>query len=188
MKPERIQPGAPDYPPALLRGGASWTPPVMHVIGNAALLRQPLTALFCSTKCPGQVILNAFDRIAQLRDAGRAIVSGFHRPVEKECLGILLRGASPIVICPARSLDCFRIPSDWKRALDSNRLLLVSPFAPGTTRTTADLAQHRNEFVAALATEILILHATPGGRLELFARQLEQAGRSVFRLQELAKG
>jgi len=103
MQVERIPPNSPDYPPALLRGGANSTP-VLHVIGSAAPLRQPLTALFCSTKCPGAASLDAFDRIAQLRDAGRAIISGFHTPVEKECLRILLRGESPIVICPARSL------------------------------------------------------------------------------------
>jgi hypothetical protein len=31
MKPECLQPGSPDYPPAWLRGGASWIPPVIHV-------------------------------------------------------------------------------------------------------------------------------------------------------------
>jgi predicted Rossmann fold nucleotide-binding protein DprA/Smf involved in DNA uptake len=183
MQITRIPLGSPDYPSALLRssGSESGTPPVIHVIGEAALLRQPLTALFCSTKCPGQVILDAFDRIAQLRDAGRAVISGFHTPVEKECLRILLRGASPIVLCPARSLDRLRVPPDWKPALDAGRILLVSPFASGTTRMTAELAQRRNEFVTALATEILILHATLGGRLETLVRQLEQSGRRVRR-------
>jgi len=42
MKPERVQPGSPDYSPALLRGGASWTPPVIHVIGNAAHERRTM--------------------------------------------------------------------------------------------------------------------------------------------------
>jgi predicted Rossmann fold nucleotide-binding protein DprA/Smf involved in DNA uptake len=184
MQPERVQPGSPDYPLALRQGGAGWKPPIIHVIGNAALFRQPLTALFCSTKCPGRVILQAFQRIAQLRDAGCAIIGGFHTPVEKECLGILLRGSSPIIACPARSLDRFRVPSGWKPAIDAGRLLLVSPFAPGTMRMTADLARRRNEFVAALALEILILHATPRGRLESFLSHLEQSGRSVSRLHD----
>jgi hypothetical protein len=39
-----IQPGSPDYPAALLRSDAGWTPPVIQTIGNLALLRQPLTA------------------------------------------------------------------------------------------------------------------------------------------------
>jgi hypothetical protein len=42
MKPERVQPGSPDYPPALLRGGASSPPPFIHAIGNAAHDRRTL--------------------------------------------------------------------------------------------------------------------------------------------------
>jgi len=33
------------------------------------------------------------------------VISGFHTPAEKECLRILLRGAQPIIICPARSIE-----------------------------------------------------------------------------------
>lgn len=162
-------------------GGAC--PERLAAIGRFAILQQPLTALFCSTKCPGEVILRAFDQVAQLRDASRAVISGFHTPVEKECLAILLRGTSPIVICPARSLARYRVPSAWRPALAANRLLLLSPFADAQTRATAEMAQRRNEFVAALATEILVLHATPGGRLEMLLRKVEQGGRTVSRLQ-----
>ncbi len=63
---------------------------VIHALGNLALLRQPLTALFCSTQCSGQVILRAFDQVAQFRDTIRAVINGLHTPVEKECLGTLL--------------------------------------------------------------------------------------------------
>jgi predicted Rossmann fold nucleotide-binding protein DprA/Smf involved in DNA uptake len=161
----------------LLRGGSGCTPPVFHAQGNLALLRQPLTALFCSTKCPGEVILRAFDQVAQLRDAGRAVISGFHTPVEQECLTILLRGTSPIVICPARCLARYRVPSAWKPALTANRLLVLSPFADGQTRATADLAHRRNEFVAALASEVRVFHATPGGRLAMLIEQPAIASR-----------
>ena len=172
-----LEPHSPDYPPALLRGAADWTPPVIHALGKLALLRQPLTALFCSTQCPGDVILRAFDQVAQLRDTGRAVISGFHTPVEKECLAILLRGASPIVICPARSLEGFRVPADWKEPMGSGRLMVLSCFPNGPRRATTDTAHRRNEFVAALATEFLVLHATPGGRLESLARRLGQTDR-----------
>jgi predicted Rossmann fold nucleotide-binding protein DprA/Smf involved in DNA uptake len=165
LKPERVQPRSPDYPPALLLGGAGWTPPVIHTLGNLALLRQPLTALCSSTQCPGEVILRSFDQVAQLRDAGTAVISGFDTPVEKECLAILLRGTSPIIICPARSLDSFGFPALWQKPLADGRLLLLSCFSGGPRRPTTQSAHRRNEFVAALATNILVLYATPGGRL-----------------------
>ena len=64
-------------------------PSRLAVLGNPDPLRQPLTALFCSTKCQGQVILRDFDQVAQFRDTGRAVISSFNTPVEKECLAIL---------------------------------------------------------------------------------------------------
>jgi predicted AAA+ superfamily ATPase len=38
-----------------------------------------------------------------LREAGIPVIGGFHAPMEKECLDLLLRGTQPVVICPARS-------------------------------------------------------------------------------------
>jgi predicted Rossmann fold nucleotide-binding protein DprA/Smf involved in DNA uptake len=151
MKPTPIQPGTPDYPAALLRDGVGWAPPVIHALGNLAILRKPLMALFCSAKCPGRVILPAYDLAARWRDGGRAVISGFHSPVEKKCLRILLRDSQPIIICPARSLPQ-RTPPDWKTPLADGRLLLLSCFPSGPRRATADTAARRNEFVAALAT------------------------------------
>ena len=171
MKPTPIQPGTPEYPAALLRDGVGWAPSVIHALGNLAILRQPLMALFCSAKCPGRVILPAYDLAARWHDAGRAVISGFHSPVEKECLRILLRGSQPIIICPARSLPQ-RVPPDWKTPLADGRLLLLSCFPSGPRRPTAETAYRRNAFVASLAAEITVLHATPGGRLERLLRQL----------------
>jgi hypothetical protein len=142
------------------------------------LREQPLTALFCSSKCPGNVVLPAYDRVAQLRDEGRCVISGFHSPVEKECLAILLRGKSPVVICPARTLEGFRVPPEWKGPLDEGRLLILSCFGD-KPRLTAEIAARRNEFVASLASEILVLHATPGGRLARLIENLELNGRKV---------
>lgn len=165
MTPARLHPGTSDYPVVLLRGGAGWVPPVINALGNLALLHQPLAALFCSAKCPGCVILPAYDLAARWRDEGQAVISGFHSPVEKECLRILLRGQQPIIICPARGLPK-RIPPDWKKPLADGRLLILSIFPSTESRITADLASRRNELVAALADEVFVAHATPGGRLE----------------------
>ena len=65
------------------------------------ILERRLLGLFCSTKCPGDAILQTYDLVRALRDAGVAVIGGFHSPMEKECLDLLLRGNQPIVICPA---------------------------------------------------------------------------------------
>ncbi len=112
-------------------------------IGEQQILHRPLLAFFASTRCPGDVILRVYDAARSLRDAGIPIISGFHTPMEKECLDLLLRGIQPVVICPARSLQGMRVPSAWKPAILAGRLLLASPFAERHRRNTAELAGPR---------------------------------------------
>ena len=95
-----------------------------------------------------------------------------------------MRGECPIVICPARRLDKFRLPSDWKSPLAAGRLLVLSCFTSGPHRATIETAHRRNEIVAALASEISVFYATPGGQLESLVRQWQQKGRSVTKIQE----
>ncbi len=156
-----------------MTAGGAWT------IGNQEILRRPLLGFFASTRCPGDVILRIYDTARKLRDEGIPVVSGFHTPMEKECLALLLRGTQPIVICPARSLHRMRIPSPWRPAIDAGRLLLLSPFAERHRRITAELAGLRNQFVAETAAEIFIAHAAPGSKTEGFCRELIAAGKRI---------
>jgi predicted Rossmann fold nucleotide-binding protein DprA/Smf involved in DNA uptake len=102
------------------------------------------------------------------------VVSGFHSPVEKECLRIMLRGKQPIVICLARAFGKIRLPSDWRRALESGRLLLLSTFDKWPPRPDKNSTAYRNECVAALSDEVLIIHATPGGEIERISELVER--------------
>lgn len=155
-------------------------PPELTALGNLELLALPKTALFCSARCPGKVILSTYDQAAKWRDAGRCVISGFHSPVEKECLQILLRGTQPIIVCPARALPQ-RVTPDWKKALAAGHLLILSAFLATANRITAELATRRNEFVAALADEVFIAHATVGGHLETLTRRLRTWGMPLNR-------
>ena len=154
----------------------------LRTIGNPDILQRPTLALLCSTRCPGSVILQTFDLAQALRESGRTIVGGFHTPMEREGLELLLRGPAPLVICPARSLERFRLPASWRPAQESGRLLVISPFDPKERRATADLAERRNAFVAILADEVLVTYAAPGSRTEAFARELVASGKRLLTL------
>lgn len=156
--------------------------PRLWMVGDPGLLSQPLLGLLCSTRCPGQVVLRIYDLARALRNAGVAIISGFQSPMEKECLELLLRGTQPVVICPARAIECMRFPSSWCAGLDSQRCLVISPFATPHRRVTSELAEERNGLVAALAKEIAVLHAQPGGRIDRLSRDLIAKGRVVWTL------
>lgn len=163
------------YPHRVARQLGNNAPKQISVLGNLDLLALPKTALFCSSRCPGKVILATYDQAAKWRDTGRCVISGFHSPVEKECLQILLRGTQPIIICPARSLPR-RVPPEWQQPLAAGRLLVLSPFTARENRVTADLATRRNEFVAALADEVFIVHTTAGGHLDSLSHRLRVWG------------
>lgn len=149
-------------------------PSRLWAIGNPGILAERKVALFCSVRCPGDAILGAYDTARKLRDQGVTVVSGFHSPVEKECLRILLRGKQPTIICLARAMEKIRIPADWRGALDTGRLLLLSPFEKRPRRPTVESSRQRNELVAALSDETFIIHAEPGGSIERISELIER--------------
>lgn len=150
------------------------TPSKLLAIGNEVVLDDHKVALFCSARCPGDAILGAYDTARKLRDEGVTVISGFHSPVEKECLRILLRGKQPVIMCQARALQKFRPAAEWRRPLDAGRLLILSPFEKYPRRPTSESARQRNELVAALSDEVLIIHATPGGQIERLAELFDR--------------
>jgi predicted Rossmann fold nucleotide-binding protein DprA/Smf involved in DNA uptake len=145
----------------------------VRAIGNLDILKQKKLALFCSVRCPGSIIIQAYDCVKVLRDAGITVISGFHSPVEKECLKILLRGKQPVIVCPARSLENMRLKPEFKEPLEDGRLLFLSPFQQNENRISAQRSDARNHFIATLADAVLIAYAAPGGKLvELFKEML----------------
>jgi hypothetical protein len=143
-------------------------------IGPVALLAHRKTALFCSTNAPGDVLLHARRAALRICEQGVTVISGFHSPVEKECLSILLSGTQPIIFCPARTIATMRIPDDCRSAFDAGRLLFLSPFAGPPRRADRDSATKRNEFVAALADEAYVPHVAPGGLTARIAELLAE--------------
>ena len=156
--------------------------PEVNSNGNLGLLDEPLTALFCSSRCPGDLILKTYDLARAMRDASVPVIGGFQTPMERECLRLLLRGTQPVVVCPARGIDNMRIPRDWRPALDNGRLLVLSPFPSTARRPTVELAAQRNDLVADLAQRVFIAHAAPGSKTEAFASKLATAGKSLLTL------
>jgi predicted Rossmann fold nucleotide-binding protein DprA/Smf involved in DNA uptake len=173
-----------NFPPALRGSNGTAVFPQIWAIGNLAILEKRLLGFFCSIKCPGEIILRTYDLARALRNANVPVIGGFHSPMEKECLTLLLRGAQPVIVCPARSLEKMRIPAEWRTPLMEDRLLLLSPFTGKTRRVTADLARKRNEFVAIFADAAFVAHATSGSKTEQFCLNLLTRGKRVLTLED----
>jgi predicted Rossmann fold nucleotide-binding protein DprA/Smf involved in DNA uptake len=162
------------YPTILLSRLGDSAPPMLMTVGPVELLANRKTALFCSARTPGDSILRAHDAARRFREEGITVISGFHSPIEKDCLKILLRGKQPIIICPGRAIDSMRISADCRTAFDAGRILFLSPFSKQPKRVTRESAFRRNEVVAALADDAYIAHITSKGKTDHIVMRLNE--------------
>jgi predicted Rossmann fold nucleotide-binding protein DprA/Smf involved in DNA uptake len=150
------------------------------LLGNADLLGESTVALFCSVKCPGSLILKTYDLAQKLRETDATVISGFHSPVERECLNVLCKSTNRVIICPARGLERMRIPADYRKLLEKGRLLLLSPFTERQRQASAEMAARRNQLVAALASCVFVAYAAPRSKTERLCRQIVEWSKPLF--------
>ena len=163
---------SPHFPEGVGRFLQNRVPVTITALGNLEILRSRRLALFCSVKCPGKVILETYDLAHKLREQGVTVIGGFHSPMERECLEILLRGTAPVVLCPARGMAKMRLRPEFREPLENGRLLLLSAFNDKQRRATQETAMARNRFVAALADAVFVAYAAPNSKTENFCREI----------------
>lgn len=171
------------YPQDLRDYLSDQAPRALSAIGNPEILKLKKLAFFCSVKCPGHLIIETYNLAQQLKEARVTVIGGFHSPIERECLTILLRGKQPIIVCPARSIKEMRIRAEYKGPLMEGRLLLLSPFRENQRRNTAETAFNRNRFVAALADTVFVAHAALNSKTERFCRDVVEWQKALFTLE-----
>lgn len=142
---------------------------------------------FCSQSCPGDVILKAQDWANARSPESAPVIGGFHTPIERDVLRILLRGQAPVIVVLARAAEGgWRGPkalgAALKEAETAGRARILSPFPATQRRTTAASAETRNRHILTLAQTVLVAHASPGGKTEALAREAVAAGLAVFTL------
>lgn len=155
----------------------------MYFRGDHRLLDRTLVGVFASVKSSGKAILGALAWARAFSESDSAVISGFHSPLEQECLTILLTRGVPVIACPAREIRSYRIAPTWAAAIEAGKMLLLSRFESEgrITRTTSDT---RNDLVARLSASIVLLSLSEGGRIEKLARDFEANGITVHRLLE----
>jgi len=162
----------PNYPSALNKHMGEDAPKALTAIGNVDILHHNSTALFCSQKCPGDLILKTYDLAQIFRHAGMTVIGGFHSPMERECLSILLRGPQPVIFCPAKNINGMRIKKEYKKPLEEGRFLFLSPFEENQRRISVKTSHYRNLFIAALSAVVFVAHAGLSSKTEAFCKEI----------------
>jgi predicted Rossmann fold nucleotide-binding protein DprA/Smf involved in DNA uptake len=169
-----------DYPSSLRNKKAHALFSRIWALGNLDILKKPLLGFFCSVKCPGELILRSYDLARSLRDTETSVMGGFHSPIEKDCLELLLKGTQPIVLCPARSIENMLVKKIFRQHLDKGRILFLSPFEKKIKRQTGQTSQLRNQFVGMLANAVFVTHAEAGGKLEQLCREILELKKTLY--------
>lgn len=133
-------------------------------IGNIKLLKLHKTAFFCSRKIPASIVLKCHDWTIEQRENGKCVISGFHSQIEKDVFHYLLKGKQPLIMVLARGMKK-RWDPEILRAVDDNRLLILTPFEDHIKRPTAVTSIKRNKFMLDLADDVTVGYADLTGNL-----------------------
>lgn len=151
-------------------------------LGNEELLKLRKTAFLCSRKIPASVVLKCYDWAIEQRDKGNCVISGFHSKIEKDVFHYLLAGTQPVIMAMARGMK-EKIEPAMKAAVDSRRLLIITPFKNSVKRVTAKTAEKRNRFMLELADEIVIGYSSKSGMIERIVNQNFES-KTMYRIEE----
>ena len=137
----------------------------MEYFGNKVIVNLHKTAFLCSRKCPADIILKSLDWAKNKKDKGECVISCFHSRIEKDVFDILIKGTQPLMLVLARGMKK-RWPKEIKKAVEQERLLIVSPFDKTVTYITQETANKRNKIMADIADEVFLAYATKDGNLD----------------------
>ncbi len=144
----------------------------MQYAGNKELLRLDKSAFLCSQKCPAAVVLKCYDWAKQQREVANCVVCGNHSQMEKDVFEILLKGSQALILVLARGMKT-QWDTEIKKAINENRLLIISPFDTTVKRVTRESAAIRNQKIVELSDRLFVGFKTENGLLDKLLRGKE---------------
>lgn len=144
------------YPSRLKKHLKRQAPPVLFGVGDIGLLNLGGLAIVGSRNVDAEG--EAFtQKVAQAcADADMAVVSGGARGVDQVAMLSVLEAGGKAVGILADSLQKAALAGKYRQAIRDKRLVLVSPFHPGS-RFNVGNAMGRNKYIYALADFALII-------------------------------
>ncbi len=154
-----------------------------YTLGNIDILSLHKTAFLCSRKCPADIVLKSYDWAIEQREKGACVISGFHSKIEKDVLHYLFKGTQPLILTLARGFKKKLEPA-FEKALDNNRLLIITPFEEKIIRVTEESANRRNRLMVELADEVFIAYASKDGNLDKLLSEIVPTRKSIYTFED----
>ena len=142
----------------------------MDLSGNRELLDRDLVAFFASRNSPPEALELASRWAHETAKTDKIVISGFHSPIERAVLDILLAEGCSVVVTLGRSLY-HKVPKRLQTAYDKNRVLFVSFRAQ--SRPSFSNSQLRNWATADLASAVVFAPFTPSSQLSTLLFSLQ---------------
>lgn len=143
----------------------------MDLSGNKELLERYLVAFFASRNSPPEATEFAQAWAHTIAQTDKVVISGFHSPIERAVLEILLAAGCSVVVTLGRSLYR-RIPAHLQAAYDEGRVLFIS--FRNYARPSFSNSQLRNWSTADLADEVVFAPFYPTSQLSTLHFTLHQ--------------
>jgi predicted Rossmann fold nucleotide-binding protein DprA/Smf involved in DNA uptake len=150
------------------------------MLGDKSIWELPKTAFLCSDKYSAGSVLKSYDWAAEMKRAGRCVISGFQSKLEKDVFEILTEGGSPVILALARGIYEHK-PAKYRERIEAGRLLIVSQFEKRFSHPNRSLAFERNRFIIESADETVFAHIHPDGMLERLAADAKKPLRILDR-------
>ena len=145
---------------------------MLSYFGNKNIIKNQKIAFLCSRKCPSDIIIKSLDWAKNKKNNGNCIISGFHSRIEKDVFNILMKGKQPIILVLARGMKK-HWPAEIKKAIEEERLLVISPFTNNVKYITQKTANIRNEIMTEIADEIFLAYYTKNGNLHELLKRIK---------------
>ena len=152
----------------------------MDLSGNRELLDRELVAFFASRTAPHEALELARRWARNIARTNKVVISGFHSPIERAVLDILLAEECSVVVTLGRALYR-RIPAHLQVAYDQKRVLFVS--FRNYSRPSLSNSQLRNWATADLASEIVFAPFDPRSQLATLQFTLTQGATNCIILE-----
>jgi len=177
-----ISNSSPTYPNELRKYFTAKSPK-LWCIGDQTILKKELLGVVSARRNEPNLGMKASMLLSESGSLECAFIGGWHSPLEKEALHVLLTKPAKIVVCAAKGLTSFSPSLEIKELVARGRALLLTHCSPRAKRISRKASLRCNELVIGLSRALLVLSAPQDSASFKLAVRALGFGRGVFAIE-----